>query len=284
MQESIVDVTPQNAQQVLLDESFNRPVVVDFWADWCEPCKVLTPIMEKLAREFQGQFLLAKVDADRQQGLAAQLGIRSLPTVMVFRDGQPVDGFSGAQPEGEVRRMLEQHLPKPWDEQLARAREHIQEGRLTEALPLLRQARESAPKRSDIGLELAGVLIELNRLDDAEALLKTIPLADQDSLFRQLQAQIALKRQAAKTPEIEALEARLRDQPDDLDAAYQLALQYEAGQHHKECMSLLFGILQKDRNFLDGAVKKTLLDTIASLGKGDPLAAEYQRKLFGLLY
>jgi len=284
MQEFIVDVTPQNAQQVLLDESFNRPVVVDFWADWCEPCKVLTPIMEKLAREYQGQFLLAKVNADQQQGLATQLGIRSLPTIMVFRDGQPVDGFSGALPEGEIRSILEPHLPKPWDEQLAQARALMQSGQFGEALPLLRQARESAPRRSDIALELARVLLELNRLDDAEELLKAIPMVDQDGHYRQLLAQVELKRQAAKTPEIEALEARLREHPDDLNAAYQLALQFEQGQHHKECMGLLFEILQKNRNFLDGAVKKTLLNSIASLGKGDPLAAEYQRKLFGLLY
>ena len=109
----IVDIDESNAQQLLIEESMNRPVVVDFWADWCEPCKQLMPILEKLATEYQGTFLLAKVNADEQQMLAQQLGVRSLPTVMVIKDGQPIDGFSGAQPESAVREMLDKHLPSP---------------------------------------------------------------------------------------------------------------------------------------------------------------------------
>ena len=103
----IVEIDESNAQQLLIDESMTRPVVVDFWADWCGPCKQLMPILEKLADEYQGAFLLAKVNADEQQMLAQQLGVRSLPTVMVIKEGQPIDGFSGAQPESAVREMLE---------------------------------------------------------------------------------------------------------------------------------------------------------------------------------
>ena len=105
MSDYIVNIDETNAQQYLIEESMNRPVVVDFWADWCEPCKVLMPLLEKLANEYQGQFLLAKVNADEQQMIAQQLGVRSLPTVMVIKEGQPVDGFVGAQPETQVREM-----------------------------------------------------------------------------------------------------------------------------------------------------------------------------------
>ena len=103
MSDYIVNIDETNAQQILIEESSRRPVLVDFWADWCEPCKTLMPLLEKLAEEYQGQFLLAKVNADEQQGIAQQLGVRSLPTVMLIKDGQPVDGFVGAQPESQIR-------------------------------------------------------------------------------------------------------------------------------------------------------------------------------------
>ena len=120
--QDIVEINEANAKQWLVDESFKRPVLIDFWADWCGPCKSLMPILEKLAGEFRGQFLLAKVNADEQQMIAAQFGVRSLPTVMIMQDGQPVDGFAGAQTEVEVRELLEKYLPKPWDDLLEKGR------------------------------------------------------------------------------------------------------------------------------------------------------------------
>ena len=133
----IVDIDETNAQQLLIEESHNRPIVVDFWADWCEPCKQLMPLLEKLADEYAGAFLLAKVNADEQQMLASQLGVRSLPTVMVIKDGQPVDGFAGAQPETAVREMLEKHLPSPWNAKIAEATELLDSGDTAAALALL---------------------------------------------------------------------------------------------------------------------------------------------------
>ena len=284
MSDYIVDITDQNAQQLLIDESFKRPVVVDFWAEWCEPCKTLMPLLEKLAHEFAGVFLLAKVNADEQQTLAGQLGVRNLPTVMVIVDGQPVDGFSGVQTESAIREVLEKYLPKPWDAQLAEATTLIEAGDYHNALPLLRQACTDSRQRGDIALQLARVLLELKRLDDAEALLQAIPLAEQESLYQQLLAQLHLAQEAGHSPEIEALEAALNKNPEDLDAAYQLAVQFSQENHQQEALALLLGILQSDREHRNGGTKKTMLEIIATLGKGDPLAAEYQRKLFGLLY
>ena len=284
MSAHIVDIDTSNAQQMLIDESRNRPVLVDFWADWCGPCKTLMPILEKLADEYGGAFLLARVNADEQQMLAGQFGVRSLPTVMLIKDGRPIDGFMGAQPETAVRAMLDKHLPKPWDGALEQAQTMIDAGQFTEVLPLLRNAYEDSNHRSDISITLAQVYLELNRLDEAEALINAVPMVDQDAAYEQVKAQLELKRQAGKSPEIEALEAQLQSDPNNLDVAYQLAVQYSQDGHHREALEILFSILKGNLNFQDGAAKKTMMDMLASLGKGDPLAVEFQRKLYTLLY
>ncbi|MEX1033180.1 MAG: thioredoxin [Cellvibrionaceae bacterium] len=284
MSEHIVDIDQSNAQQLLIEESYNRPVLVDFWAEWCGPCKSLMPILEKLAQEYAGQFLLARVNADEQQMIASQFGVRSLPTVMLMKEGQPLDGFMGAQPETAVRELLEKHLPKPWDIMFEQAKELIATGEFSEALTILRQAHQQSNERSDIGLALAQVYLELNRMAEAEAIIDTIPMVDQDAAYDQVKAQLELKRQAAKSPELEALEGELKKDPDNMEVAYQLAVQYNQDGHHREALELLYDILQKNLNFQDGAAKKAMMDMIASLGKGDPLAVEYQRKVYTLLY
>lgn len=280
----IVDINEANAQQQLIDESFNRPVVVDFWADWCEPCKQLMPTLEKLANEYAGAFLLAKVNADEQQMLAGQLGVRSLPTVMVIKEGQPVDGFAGAQPEAAVREMLEKHLPSPWNAKIAEATELLDAGDTAGALALLRGAWEDSNKLKDIALAYAGALIEANRLDDAEAVLKEMRLVDQDALHEQLLAQIELKREAGKSPEVEALEAELAADADNHEVRVRLAVQLTTQDHHKDALEHLLVVLRADRDWNNGEAKRMYLDTLATIGKGDPLAAEYQRKLFSILY
>ncbi|HSB95876.1 MAG TPA: thioredoxin [Spongiibacteraceae bacterium] len=284
MSEHIVSVTMANAKAMLIDESFQRPVLIDFWADWCAPCKVMLPILEKLANEYAGQFLLAKVNCDDEPRIAEQFGVRSLPTIMLMKDGQPADGFAGAQTENAVRQMLEKYLPKPWDIQLQQARELIAAGDFGAALALLRNAYADSRKRADIGIELAATLLALKRFDEAQAQLDAIKLADRDSRYQQLTAQLELQREAAKTPEIRALEESLRNAPEDFETAYQLALQYSQNAQHREALDLLIGILRSDRQFGDGAAKKAVLDIIAVLGNSDPLAKEYQRKLFSLMY
>ena len=284
MNDFIVNIDETNAAALLIEESHKRPVVVDFWADWCEPCKVLMPLLEKIATEYQGAFLLAKVNADDQQMIAQQFGVRSLPTVMVIQGGQPVDGFAGAQPEAQVREMLEKYLPKPWDALLQQAQAFMEQEDFASALPLLRQAWDESGKSHDITLALVHALIECLRLDEAEKILDGVRMADQDEVYEQLRAQLEIKREAAKSPEIEALEQRLLDNPEDLDVRHQLGVQYTNGSQFKEGMDQFIYILQRELDHGDGATKRLLLDTIATMGKGDPLAVEYQRKLYSLLY
>jgi putative thioredoxin len=281
---NVVDIDQNNAQQYLIDESFNRPVVVDFWADWCAPCKQLMPLLEKLADEYAGAFLLAKINADEQQGISQQLGVRSLPTVMVFKDGQPVDGFSGAQPETAVREMLQKHLPSPWDAKIAEATELLDQGDTAGALALLRAAWEESNKLLEITLAYAGALVEANRLDEAEEVLNEVRLVDREAVHEQLMAQIELKREAGKSPEIEALESELASDESNHAVRVKLAVQLTTGAHYRDALENLLVVLRADRDWNNGEAKRLYLDTIASIGKGDPLAAEYQRKLFSILY
>jgi putative thioredoxin len=281
---NIVEITEANAQQLLIDESFNRPVVVDFWADWCEPCKQLMPVLEKLANEYAGAFLLAKVNADEQQMLASQLGVRSLPTVMVIKDGQPIDGFAGAQPESAVREVLQKHLPSPWDAKIAEATAMLDDGDANGAVNLLRGVWEESNKLTEVTFAYAGALIEANRLDDAATVLAEVRMVDQDALYEQLMAQIELKREAARSPEVEALEAELTSHPDNFEVRAKLAVQLGTHGQYREALEHLLVVLRADRDWNNGEAKRLYLDMLATIGKGDPISAEYQRKLFSLLY
>ena len=284
MTDNIIEINEQNFQQALLEESSKRLVVVDFWADWCAPCKALMPVLEKLANEYAGQFLLAKINADEQQNIAGQFGVRSLPTVIFMKDGQPIDAFQGAQTEKEIREMLDRHLPKPWDAQLVAAQEMLAEKDYQGALDVLRIAYKDSEQRYDIALSLAFTLLELNRCDEVQTVLDAVPMQDREAHYERLIASLELKREAGKAPEIQVLEEQLNKDPDNLELVYQLALQYHKNQHFKDALESLLGVIKKDRDFQEGSAKKAFLDVLASIGKGEPLAVEYQKKFFTLLY
>ncbi len=284
MSELSIEVTRENAQQAIIDASFKQLVLVDFWADWCAPCKALLPILEKVVRENEGSLLLAKVNCDEQQAIAGQFGVRSLPTVVLMKDGQPVDGFVGAQPEAAVRAMLEKHLPKPWDILLGEALELLDGGDAVAAAAPARSAWELSGKRPDIAKVYVEILLQTARLEEAQAVLAAIPMVEQDADYERLLADLELKQQASDTPEIQSLLLALENAPGDKDLGFQLAVQFSQAGRQRESLELLFGIVAADREFRGGEARKTLLDIIRALGKGDPLAAEYQRKLFSLMY
>lgn len=284
MSQYIVNVTSENFQHIILEGSTKQPVLVDFWADWCGPCKQLTPILEKLANDYQGRFLLAKINCDEQQMIAAQFGVRSLPTVYLVDKGQPVDGFSGAQPESAIRAFLDQHLPDPIQSEVDEAMVLLTSGDTSAAITKLKSAAHSAKEPHPINVLLAKAYISDNRLDDAESLLAAIPTVYRDSEYKSVQAELDLKKNAADTPAIRKLNEQLHNNPADDDLRLQLAVQLHAVGRNKEALEALLVILKKDLNFAEGKAKKTFTDILAVLGQGNTLAAHYRRALFSLLY
>ncbi|KGA31238.1 co-chaperone YbbN [Pectobacterium odoriferum] len=282
-QATIVDVNESNLHQVL-EHSTTLPVLFYFWSGRSQHCLELEPVLDKLAQEYAGQFVLAKVDCDAEQRVAAQFGLRSIPTVYLFKDGQPLDGFQGPQPEEAIRELLKRALPKEEELKVEQAQQLIQEDKLPEAMQLLKDAWQLSQQRSDIGLMLAEVQIQIKRSEDAEAVLATIPLQDRDTRYHSLVAQIELLKQAADTPEIQHLQQQLDADPQNADLAVQLALQLHQVGRNEEALELLMGFLKKDLAAANGSARKTLMDIMAALGTSDALAARYRRQLYSLLY
>ena len=278
-----VEINESNFHQTL-EQSMTVPVMFYFWSERSQHCLILGPILDKLAAEYAGQFVLAKVDCDAQQAIAAQFGLRSIPAVYLFQDGQPGDGFQGPQPEEVIRELLSKVLPKEEELKAAQATALMQEGKMLEALPLLKDAWQLSQQRSDIGLLLAEVQIQLNRSDDAEAVLATIPLQDRDTRYQGLVAQIELLKQAADTPEIQQLQQQIAEDPQNVELAVQLALQLHQVGRNEEALEQLLGHLKKDLAAGNGSARKTMMDILAALGTGDALAAKYRRQLYALLY
>ncbi|MDF2177787.1 thioredoxin [Aliiglaciecola sp. CAU 1673] len=279
---NIVNMNLDNFQQLVLETSKEKLLVVDFWADWCEPCKTLMPILEKLAKENEQHLVLVKVDCDAEQQIAMQFGVRSLPTVILVKDGQPVDGFAGVKQESEIRAMLEQHLPSPADELLSEAQQLLAAGEAEQAFTLAKHAHDLDKERADIKFVMIEAYLDLGQFEPAKTLLSTIGMVDQDATYQSLKGRIELAEQAADTPEIQALQQALQAQPDSLDVKVQLAVQLQQAGRAEEALALLLEVLQKDLNF--GEAKKFMLDTINALPKGDPLASQYRRKVYSLLY
>lgn len=280
--ENIVNITLENFQDVILVASQEKFVLVDFWADWCEPCKSLMPLLEKIASEKADQLILAKVNCDEQQEIAMQFGVRNLPTVMLVKDGQPIDGFAGALPESEIRAFLDNHLPNAEDGLVEQAKSLILAEDYANAFPIAQQAHQAAPQRTDIKIVLADVYIGLGRLEQAQSLLDTILMADQDSHYHTVVAKLALAKESASSPELLALQQQVEKEPENLELKIQLAIQLHQAHQSEEALSILLSVLKQDLNF--GEAKKTTLDMISSLPEGDPLASQYRRKVYSLLY
>ena len=281
--QNIIDITEANLHQTL-EQSMTTPVLFYFWSARSQHCEQLTPVLESLAAQYNGQFILAKVDCDAEQMVASQFGLRAIPTVYLFQNGQPVDGFQGPQPEEAIRALLDKVLPREEELKAQQAMALMQEGNYTDALPLLKEAWQLSGQESQIGLLLAETQIALNRSEDAEAVLKTVPLQDQDTRYQGLVAQIELLKQAADTPEIQQLQQDVAQNPDDAALASKLALQLHQVGRNEEALELLFSHLRKDLGAADGQARKMLQEILAALGTGDALASKYRRQLYSLLY
>jgi len=267
---NIVNLDLQNFQQVLLEGSKEKLIIIDFWADWCEPCKQLMPVLEKLAMQYSDQVILAKVNCDEQQELAAQFGIRSLPTVAFFKDGQPVDSFGGVKTEGEIREILTKHLPSPSDDLIQQAQTAMGEGDANTAYTLAKQAYDLDNTKMQALKLLAEAAVDAGRLDQAKELVAKIPLVEQDSDYQRIKGKLELAEDAADSPELRALQEQAEKNPDDLALKLQLALKFHEANRDEEALQQVFIVLSKDVNFADA--KKYALDIINSLPDGNLLA------------
>ena len=231
----------------------------------------------------QGENLLhARVDCQAQPDITAQFGVQNLPTVMLIKDGQPVDGFAGVESEANIQAMLDKHLPKPEDELFAQATAMAEQANYQEAFTLVKQAFDLDPNRADIKLLLADCQVEVGQVNQAKELLATIGLVDQDGYYRAILGKIELAEQAAESPEIIALQQALENDPDNLALKVKLAVQMRQANQLEEALSLMHSVLLKDINFEDA--KKLMLDMINALPDGEPLKSQYRRKVYSLLY
>jgi putative thioredoxin len=277
-----VNITVENFQQVILQDSQTKLVMLEFWAEGYEPSQELAPVLETLAREYGENLIHARVDCQAQQEIAGQFGVRNLPTVMVIKDGQPIDGFAGVESEATVRIMLEKHLPNPEDELYKQAAKLAAEQLYPEAFTLIKQAYDLDANRADIKLLLADCQVELGQVKQAKELLSTIGLVDQDGLYQSILGKIELAEQAAESPEIQALQQALSKDPDNLELKVQLGVQLRQANQMPEALELMLSVLLTDLNF--GEAKKLMLDMINALPDGEPLKSKYRRKIYSLLY
>ncbi len=280
----IVEVTEQNYQQAVVEQSHRVPVLVDFWASWCQPCQMLMPVLARLAEEYGGRFILAKVNTEEQQNLAASFGIRSIPTVKLFKNGRPVDEFAGALPESEIRAFLDRHIPRESDAQVEQARALLGRGQAEEALALLEAARQSDPDNPNIDIARAQTLAVLGRFDEAETILDKLPLDQQDDpQVKALRAMLLFDRLAAEAPPPDELAKRLEADPDDHEARYLLAAHKVMARDHQSALDLLLELMRKNRKFRDDAARKAMVAIFDLLGD-DPLVARYRSKMTNLLF
>ncbi|EPL9569390.1 co-chaperone YbbN [Providencia rettgeri] len=279
----IIDINETNLHQVI-EQSMNLPVMFYFWSPRSPHCQEFGTMLEKIANDYAGLYILAKVNCDEEQMIASQFGLKAIPTVYVLQNGRPVDGFEGPQPEEVVLEILSRVLPSPEEMKAAQAAELIAEGKTQEALPLLKEAHQLNPKNSDITLLLAETQINLKLVDDAQTTLNVVPLQDKDSRYQGLIAQIELLKQAADTPEIQQLQDEFNQDPQNTSLAVQLALKLHEVNRNEEALEMLFSFLRKDLGAGDGAVKKTMMDIMSAMGTGDAIASKYRRQMYSLLY
>jgi len=284
-QDTVIDVTSEDFQQLVLDQSGRRPVLVDFWAPWCGPCQSLMPILTALAEEYSGQFVLAKVNIDEQQELAMQFGVRSVPTVKLYRHGEEVDQFMGVQPESEIRALLDRYVEKESDRIRASAREMAAEGRLDEAVALIEEGLAAEPANRDLKVALAQVQMQRHEYERAAELLQSLPPEARSAPeAAAMLGRLEFVKAVEEAPGEEVLEERLAEEPGDSEARYQLGARKVLAGDYEGAMEQLLELVKRDRTFGDDAGRKGLLKIFDILGGEGDLVARYRSKMFNILY
>jgi putative thioredoxin len=290
---NIVDVTEENFMQLIVEESAIRLVVVDFWAPWCQPCRTLLPLMEKLAGEYAGSFLLAKVNIDENQGLAMQFGVRSVPTVKLVFQGRLVDEFTGALPEGQIREILSRHI-EPVDGQVgaaddqgavALANEAAEAGDEAGAIAILRAAHADEPDEQEYTIELARRLVQAGEVDEAEQLLGELPIDSAlNGQVEVIRSSLQLARALKDAPALVELERRVVADPMDYEAGYYLAMRIAVTGNYEDALEQLLQLMRRDRSWGEEAARKAMVAIFNLLDGQGPLVARYRRQMFTLMH
>jgi putative thioredoxin len=278
----VMDVTAETFAQDVLEASSEVPVLVDFWAPWCGPCRTLGPMLEKLAAEYGGRFRVAKVNSDEHPGLAREFNVRSIPDVRAFRGGRQVDQFMGALPERQLRAFIEGVVPSPAELERLRAAELRMARDAAGAIAALRKAVELDPAHDLARIDLAELLIDAGEHDEAAQQLAAVrPDVDWDARVEALQQAIGFARAGGSEGD---LAERVAADPADLEARLALAGALAARRSWREAMDQLIEIIRRDKAWREGTARKQLL-AIFNLAAAEPdLVSEYRRKLSGVLY
>jgi putative thioredoxin len=281
----IIDVTQDDFSEVVLENSFHIPVLVDFWAAWCQPCQILMPLLKHLADEFQGAFLLAKINTDQEQMLAAQLGIRSLPTVKVIRNGQIVDELIGVQPESIYRQVIDRYQVKASDSLREQAETAWQQGQQETALRLLQEAYTKEPENSDIQLALTDKLLAAGHAEAASRILAELPAAARlEEPARGLLARLEFLNLVKGAPDTDTLEKAVHEQPKNATLRRQLGARKVLEGDYESALEQFLEILKQNPGFDDNAGRKGLVAMFSILGSDSPLVARYRRRMSALLH
>jgi putative thioredoxin len=285
MNQWTVDVTEQDFEQVVVERSHEVPVVIDFWAPWCGPCRAIGPVLEKVAEEQQGKFLLAKVNVDENPTLSQAFAIRSIPAVKAVRNGAIVSEFLGAQPEPNIRSFIEQLLPSEADSLTQEGIRLEEAGKLQGAESIYRAALSKAANQPQALLGLARVLMQRGEEAEALSLLSRVPLGTpEQAAAQQLTAQLRVKQSGVKAEDEKPYRDRLATDANDHEARFELAQILAAVGRYEEALNELLVIVKKDRQFRDDGARKAILEIFDVVGQRSELAEHYRSELAKVLF
>lgn len=281
----IFDVTTASFAKQVLAKSNQGPVLVDFWAAWCQPCQMLMPILRQLTEEYQGKLWLAKINTDEEQSLAVQYQVRGLPTLKLFRNGEVVDELVGVQPAAAIRTAIDRHIVRESDLLLDQAQAAQAAGQQERSFNLLRQAADLDPENHRVSLALAAALFAQGKITAAERIMKALPLeVREENLARGLLAQIEFAAIVQEAPDRAALEKRIAADPKDSEARYLFGVQQALSRNYEGALEQFLELLKCDRKYKDEAARKALLAIFNILGSSHELVIHYRRQMFRYLH